>query len=45
MGRWDYETLRCPLTDLCFQAEGSDWSEIALKLFVLRRLGVENYKP
>jgi len=30
--RWDYETVRRAISDLCFHTDGEDWSEIATKL-------------
>jgi hypothetical protein len=30
--RWDYETVRRAISDLCLRVEGRDWNEIAIKL-------------
>jgi len=42
--RWDYETVRRAISDLCFHTEGEDWSEIATKLSRHAHWEFEDYR-
>jgi hypothetical protein len=42
--RWDYETFRRAISDLCLHAEGRDWNEIATKLSRSAHWEFEDYR-
>jgi Immunity protein 8 len=42
--RWDYETVRRAISDLCLRAEGRDWQEVATKLSRAAHWEFEDYR-